>query len=103
MCINLASDQEIMSIEALAMAGASYTECSIEFDECNEGKVYDTPHLLADVEGTISRDNGVADHVPCKASDQEEVIFKYKIISWAKHVAWFCNILFSKPHTTTFL
>lgn len=94
-----------MSIEALAMAGASYTECGIEFDECNEGEIYDTPpHLLADVEGAVGSDNGpVADLVPRKVSDQEEVMVKYKIISWAKHVAWCCTISFSKPHTTTFL
>lgn len=93
-----------MSIEALAMAGARYTECGIEFDECNEGEMYVTPpHLLADVEDTIGRDNGQADLVPRKASDQEEVMFKYRIISWAKHVAWFCNTLFPKTHAIPFL
>lgn len=84
-----------MSIEALAMAGADYIQCGIEFHEYDEQDEHGPPpYMLAgtgdedidDQEQKDARGGRVSCVSPQQAHLRDELI-KYRLMLWAKHVA----------------
>lgn len=65
-----------VSLEALAMAGADYVDCAIDFDSLDEDY---PPYLLAANEGRDGEDD--------KQMDDDKKETKELLVSWVKMVA----------------
>lgn len=88
-CVSMIFIREgIMSIEALAMAGIDYRECSIKLEEWERGGFYQQPppHLLAEQNnfGIEVEKVGVDADISSVANGE---CMKARIREWAKAVA----------------
>ncbi|KAG9451499.1 hypothetical protein H6P81_011464 [Aristolochia fimbriata] len=101
---------EGMSIDALAMSGADYVQCGIDFDEHEEREAYEVPpYLLAD-EGIFVMDyhdegdhgssagsttTGTTTSAACLVGDMKFYSFQVKLllVAWAKKISESVSVL----------